>query len=210
VPFRPHSGIVIAVCPDPAYHAHWTDMLNGGSKFDKALDELLRYIIDNQGETAPDHLLQLAQEVVELRSSAPKSRMAQLIQWAFEHPENHDKRIPHILRVAGPAAMVGDLTRMYAFIGENRVVLEGAHTFLVDGHSECMDVAKRHRDRYKDDQSYLQKQWLNDGARTFAETHSALTRRDVSFHGHYTQFSQTGEVLAAEEVVTHQALALMN
>ena len=207
MPFRPHSGIVIIACPDPAYHSHWSELLSGGAPADSALDELLRYVTDNQGNVAPAEILSLAEGVSELRSRSPTSRMAQLIRWAFEHPLNTDQRLPHICRVAGPAAMVGDPSRMFAFFGENRVVLKGAHTVVVEGHSECMDVRERHGHLYQGDQFHLQAGFLTGGAQAFASHLAALTGRNVTFRGLYTRFGPKGETLGTEEVIDLQAAA---
>lgn len=207
MPFRPHSGIVILVCPDPAYHSHWADLLTGGSRFEQAVDTLTQYITSQEGNTDPAALLSYAQVVQELRAGKPTSRMAQLIQLAFDHPDNPDKRIPHILRVEGPASLLGDSSRRISLLADHRNVFSGAHTVLAEGHSDCMGVAKRHEGQYRNDQRQLQTELITAGAQPFVNHLAVEAERNVTFRAMYTQFGPDGAALETVDLTTVRALA---
>lgn len=212
MPFRPHSGIVGVFCPDPAYHGHWKDILHGGSRFDQAVNRLVKLVIEKAGQEVDQELVDAAGVVLELQTGKPTSRLAQFIDWAFKHPLNPEKRIPHIIRTEAPASVFGNRGQSLNLLEGNLNVFGAARVVVGEGHSDCLGVARRHAGQFQRDQYDLQKGFLLRGAQPFIDHLAVEVDRsiipegdEIAFHGLYTRFGPTGETLNTTEVITATA-----
>lgn len=212
MPFRPHSGIVGVFCPDPAYHGHWKDILHGGSRFDQAVNRLVKLVTEKAGQEVDQELVDAAGVVLELQTGQPTSRLAQFIDWAFKHPLNPERRIPHIIRTEAPASVFGNRGQSLNLLEGNLNVFGAARVVVGEGHSDCLGVARRHAGQFQRDQYDLQEGFLLRGAQPFIDHLAVEVDRsiipegdEIAFHGLYTRFGPTGETLNTTEVITATA-----
>ncbi len=202
-----HSGLVIVACADWAYHRHHERIFD--TKRDPLMAHFWALVEEIMADEDPDAIeldlrawARQAHELHELSTAASTSRLVELVEFAATHPDNAGEVLPHILRVEAPALVVGDRSRRSAFIELSPTVLSGAHTVLIDGHSNCAGIAASRRELYVDDQFELQRDLMTTGSQPFANLLAINAGHEVTVISTYTQFGLPGEVLETRDICT--------